>query len=878
MALRILLPILLLSMLTPARPKAQYSLATQQILDHFTLDYWANPAIGLDKAALQQAVSEAQGKDQFKAQFLLAAYAIHYEGGSQALSELLNCKLTGKKFDVSKDTLCKLDYNLAEMLVKKGESDFAEVLFAEIISTTDKSNLVYWLSKNSKLRLFPDQAKMHAFEQEIREDAKIYLSQKDYERVALTFSFILKDKTARDYLEKNAALFENSTNPALRLKYASVAALKHVKFSNFNVLPPIIDLGKAAYSALTNKNIDNEIDYLELCTHEARLNNDYEEAHRIAIKSCIIANVDTSENFSIDANFVSENQNINLISNLATTHLYLGIDHVKKAFDIIERLAYLINKKANRLTDWNIASHYYSKKKIAVDRLLQIADYMWQEEKDISYLNRALAYLDTYKGAVIYDQLFQEIATRNDPNLHEVWKLDQILAKEEELLRNKPDSVGIFELLANVLTKRKRIKEGLLKTYPDYFEQKNKISTDFLGEQQAQLQKQNASILYYFYHPNFSYRVLINSDTVVFSRVHNPILHPNNLPELMASYPPCISRSPLAENLEGQECLADGYALSQLLLGENIKPLLKERVIITGNGIFDAFPFQALPLDSLGEHYFGLQHRITYAASLRLLSLMEEQIVKPQHTAILGFAPTFWGLDEGQFLAQQQRQLGGALTANSEELKNISELVKGRYLYGDEASKQQFFAQAANYSILHLATHAKADANDGRESVFLLADGQGEFEAIYAEDLRRLRLNTNLVSLSACETGLGSQHLTEGNIGFIHAFMAAGTKAIVASHWTVEDQSTAEIMQLFYSFLQENKNKDEALRLAQNAFRKRHAATYRDHPYYWAPFSFYGDAQPLDLDKPSNASLPLGLTLLGGLMLSFWYWQRRKRA
>jgi len=101
-----------------------------------------------------------------------------------------------------------------------------------------------------------------------------------------------------------------------------------------------------------------------------------------------------------------------------------------------------------------------------------------------------------------------------------------------------------------------------------------------------------------------------------------------------------------------------------------------------------------------------------------------------------------------------------------------------------------------------------------------------------------LKLNADLVVLSACETGLGKEVKGEGLIGLTHAFFYAGTPSIMVSLWKVQDRSTADLMANFYPQLDGASGKAEALRQAKLKLiqDKRYA-----HPYYWAPFVLIGD-------------------------------------
>jgi CHAT domain-containing protein len=105
-------------------------------------------------------------------------------------------------------------------------------------------------------------------------------------------------------------------------------------------------------------------------------------------------------------------------------------------------------------------------------------------------------------------------------------------------------------------------------------------------------------------------------------------------------------------------------------------------------------------------------------------------------------------------------------------------------------------------------------------------------------EIFNLKLNADLVVLSACETGLGKQVKGEGLIGLTRAFMYAGTSSVVVSLWKVLDTSTADLMVRFYRHLKDGKlSKAEALRQAQLELI-RHGKFA--HPYFWAPFVLVG--------------------------------------
>src|SRR5262249_22213905 len=104
--------------------------------------------------------------------------------------------------------------------------------------------------------------------------------------------------------------------------------------------------------------------------------------------------------------------------------------------------------------------------------------------------------------------------------------------------------------------------------------------------------------------------------------------------------------------------------------------------------------------------------------------------------------------------------------------------------------------------------------------------------------LKDLKLNADLVVLSACGTGLGKGEGSEGIDGLTRALEFAGARSVVVSLWSVADESTSEFMQDFYTAMKGGQSKDAALQTAELEIRKKFP-----HPYYWAPFVVNGDAR-----------------------------------
>jgi CHAT domain-containing protein len=144
---------------------------------------------------------------------------------------------------------------------------------------------------------------------------------------------------------------------------------------------------------------------------------------------------------------------------------------------------------------------------------------------------------------------------------------------------------------------------------------------------------------------------------------------------------------------------------------------------------------------------------------------------------------------------------------------------------------------------LHLATHGLFNIQEPALSglVLTLVDRQGRPQDGFLQigDVFNLNLNSELVVLSACETGLGDQVRGEGLVGLTRGFFYAGTPRVVVSLWKVDDQATAKFMSYFYEFLRKGKQSpSQALRSAQQKLRMQ---TIWTSPFYWGAFVLQGE-------------------------------------
>lgn len=151
-------------------------------------------------------------------------------------------------------------------------------------------------------------------------------------------------------------------------------------------------------------------------------------------------------------------------------------------------------------------------------------------------------------------------------------------------------------------------------------------------------------------------------------------------------------------------------------------------------------------------------------------------------------------------------------------------------LLGEQATRTALQAQSPSADVLHLACHGRFRSDNPLFSSLRLADGW-----LTVRDVYRLALNCELVTLSACETGMSAVAPGDELIGLARGFLSAGAPSLVVSLWNVDDAATADLMADFYDRLLAGDCPAAALRYAQLQRLRQ-----QPHPFFWSPFILLG--------------------------------------
>jgi CHAT domain-containing protein len=367
------------------------------------------------------------------------------------------------------------------------------------------------------------------------------------------------------------------------------------------------------------------------------------------------------------------------------------------------------------------------------------------------------------------------------------------------------------------------------------------------------------------------------------------------------------------------------FALKAMLLGPVMSQLGNRRLIIVSEGALQYIPFEALPAaateqlqvsgnlqaSALGETGATLvtEHEVIYLQSASMLrALREKNAALSNSKGIAILADPVFGQDDPRVHSSARPELPATL--ESEELQRSvrdlgdgdaevrlprlpstlaeSKLIVAAAPYGSTRVVTSFEANKAavmsddfsRFRILHFATHGIInDKHPERSGIVLsLVDANGNDQSgfLRLSDVYKLKLNSDLIVLSACRSGLGKQVSGEGFVGLTRGFMSGGARSVVASLWKVDDEATAELMNQFYqAMLSEELPPAAALQKAKQAMQ-RHQRWHR--PYYWAAFVLQGEYRNrVRIDGVGTNKAPVVAAILTTLFAFGLYVHRRMR-
>ncbi|MBA4852179.1 CHAT domain-containing protein [Emticicia sp. BO119] len=482
---------------------------------------------------------------------------------------------------------------------------------------------------------------------------------------------------------------------------------------------------------------------------------------------------------------------------------------------------------------------FYSEKVYPVyEKALSKIFEQWKATQSQTWAEKFFYTLEASKSATLWDAVKEQ---KIRPKV-----LDENLLDQEATLRQRIVKLQIRLLeagnektlsdLSDAKIQLSHLTKKIEQESKNYYKLKYDNYLISLKETQQKIDKKSAFISY-FLGENVLYYLIVDKESYNIvkkeraSDIHNLVL------ELYAK----VNTPPSIDAYKGHDLAKRTY---NVLLAP-IEGMLKksEKLIIARHDILGFLPYEIL--EKKGESdYLLFDYTISYANSASLH--FDYNISKPQ-SDIIAYAPFSNGKQSGIFRDKGFKTLPASINEMGE--------INGQIFQDSKATKLNFQETYRNKGIIHFATHAQVNDAEPLKS-FIALYPEGKDFKLYTPELYNLSLeNTQLVVLSACETGKGQIRKGEGIISLARAFQFAGCPSVITTLWNAHDESIAKLSEKFYYYLKKGYPTDEAIRLSKIDLIQ----TESDHPFYWSNFVLIGKSSVIPISSFNIIYLWLGL-------------------
>ena len=531
-------------------------------------------------------------------------------------------------------------------------------------------------------------------------------------------------------------------------------------------------------------------------------------------------------------------------------YLTKSLQRYEEAISLIEEIQYSYGSESSKLL---LVDKYYHLYGNAVDT----ADLLHHETGDEYYLKAAFLYAEASRARLTTEQILRSenmkygkvpkelLEHEAELNL-EISEIYQSLHRDSEMDKDVIDSLrkSLFEFNRE----KEKIVEKIRKQAPDYYDLKYGIEYAGIPELQDNILNEDETLLSYVIRDE-------NIKVFVIDRQNANLVTLDGMPGLNEELTKL--RESIESNRIGEFSEISGNLYERLF--RPLKPHIKtSSIVIIPDQSLHYLPFGLLVKnDSDNEvtdyhrlDYLIGDYSIAYTLSSTLLR-MKRKKGRDASGKLLAVAPFSenGGVQNG--VRSNQNEKWPPLPLSGYEVTEIAHqfnerksgwslFSKNEYEYLEGAAATETIIKngsLSGYGYLHFATHGFVNEEQPHLSGIVFSGDDENDGILYVDDIFNLNLNANLVVLSACETARGKLHRGEGILGFIRAFIYAGTSNLVTTHWKVDDRSTAEWMVKFYEEALNGKTYAEAVQIVKKAFI---SDPERANPRYWSSFVLHG--------------------------------------
>jgi CHAT domain-containing protein len=462
--------------------------------------------------------------------------------------------------------------------------------------------------------------------------------------------------------------------------------------------------------------------------------------------------------------------------------------------------------------------------------------------------------------AVILNDLLAEQNWQTDHDIRELSQATKRLMMLERDIQSKSNSSDMVSALQkDILNERyqlDQLQQTIKKKKPLYYQSFLDPNRTTLNDIGKKILNDHRALLELFEGDSAVYSLLITGKHTYLNKIDKEEF------DILARVYNSFLSNPDLLNAKMSKFASTAHNLYEMIFKNNEVP--KGRIIISPDGAY--FPFESLVTDSTNPDapvYFLQEHAVSYTYSARYLMNDFSNKDNKSNGSVLGMAPVHYA-----YAAFLNPLIGSDLSLNQVD----SYFKVAHALVEEKASKNNFLQQYSKYSVIQLYTHA-SDSSDRNEPVIYFSDS-----SLYLSDLiQENKPSTQLIVLSACNTGNGKLYPGEGIFSFNRAFATVGVPASVINLWSIESKSTYRITELFYKYLSLGMTTDNALQSAKLEFIRTSNGKHLS-PYYWAAAILVGKSDTILLEKAISWKMPALLAILAGL--SFFLvlnWMSKKR-
>ena len=375
---------------------------------------------------------------------------------------------------------------------------------------------------------------------------------------------------------------------------------------------------------------------------------------------------------------------------------------------------------------------------------------------------------------------------------------------------------------------------------------------------QRELKLSESVLLEYFIHDSMSYVFLLDGQKIVAKSLSPRAEIADAVVGFLAHVDPKVIGEADAASYDEKALLLFDLLIDRASIAEATE------IVIVPDDVLTLLPFQVLvheksirPLSFIELQYLLTWKPIRYLINGRSIYDQHSNRVETSND-VVSFVPDFeenmsYSMNkQDQVMRDELTPLAGA----TKEAKVLCELFPCREV-AVPLGEQAFYREVKQRSkIIHVATHARMNDSIPSHSHLIMesTSESDEDDLIHIFELKNKSIQSDLVVLSACNTGAGKIHRGEGLASLGIAFYYAGSPNLITSLWSIPDHASSFIMQQFYTNLSQGMVKYQALRQAKLNYLKDTSFESK-HPFFWGGFIFYGDDLPLDIVHPAN-SLP----------------------